>query len=931
MFGNFGMGMNFGGMKLTSESIDKKLKDPKTEVEDLLREEDLLQEFRSQNEKLIDYFDRNKIKRLVDYIIKEPEVDEQEKGYKFPFLCSQIFGLELDKMIEPFFVTNKQLEEENKKNEKKEEKNESNEGQPKDKEPSGENANNEKIEVPPEQEEKKNDMNENNIKKDEKEEVGKMKEDETKEGSKKEGEEKSTNEVKAKEGEKKEEADKAEKKEGVDIANKDVIKEGKKEGEEKKINDGEKKEEEKKEEVDKTNKNETKDEIKKEEEKKVNECEGKEENKNGEKNEKEGENGEENSQKEKSKENQMELLDHLFSFFPEKEEEGKRLNYVLCGYFSSIISNLLSINPTELLKYVYTVRGDILYKMVNHCYRKSISDTLSRILHFENYFQSEDSLDKDTRNNMEEKRKEILSEIFQKIDINKDNEDLNSIYFLITGLFDQAIEEEKLILESIVNDRRNMKALLTRQLFGLDLAKNDESVENKRKNFMVIIDIVVFLLTTAKKLKLELPTYASEKITHTELSKEILDNLGGLIKNIFNKKIEDQKNILQSFNEYQLTPLGEYKIKVIDLLSHIIPYFKNISKKFDEILIETEFFQNAFKYLYEYEWNNIYQESLLTLLKSIINDADNHELIQDHLFKKLNIIEEIKTHTNSEDKYKFNNKNNISNPISHGYYSFFISLSYKINTALGGTPVPLKNNTITRQGSFSFMAKPPEDAMSSLYGNFGEDENNENEAKKEEEKFNYETMKKYINDDWRILFGNISEVIQQYENRDWPEEDKKDKDSSFGGLPGQNEGDILPENNGEGDKENNIMERDDNNVNDNGNNGGKTEEGEQGNNNNGENSSPKNVSTDDKDSGNNDNEKKEEIKQKENELKNEAKGDENKIEGAIQSKETEKSAKEEEKAGNSNNDGKKEEDENKKDGEKKEENKDGNKKEETKK
>jgi hypothetical protein len=121
MFGNLGMGMYFGSMK-TSESIEKKLKDPKTEIEDLLRDEDLLQEFRSQNEKVIDYFDRNKIKRLLDYIIKEPEVDEQEKGYKFPFLCSQIFGLEIDKIMKYFFITNKQIEEEQKEKEEKEKK-----------------------------------------------------------------------------------------------------------------------------------------------------------------------------------------------------------------------------------------------------------------------------------------------------------------------------------------------------------------------------------------------------------------------------------------------------------------------------------------------------------------------------------------------------------------------------------------------------------------------------------------------------------------------------------------------------------------------------------------------------------------------------------------------------------------------------------------
>ena len=907
MFGNFGMGMYFGNAK-ASESIDNKLKDPKTEIEDLLRDEDLLQEFRSQNEKLIEYFDRNKIKRLIDYIIKEPEVDEQERGYKFPFISSQIFGLELDKMIDHFFVTNKQLEEENKKNEKKEEKNEANDENPKDKETSGESAKKEvNKEESPEQKEKKNDMdaNKNKNEEDKKEEAGKIKEGESKEGEKKEEGDKAI-----KDGEKKEEEEKA---------NKDGPKDEEKKGEEKKKIEGESKEAEKKEEVNKENKNETNDGNKNEGEKKVNAGDTKEENKNGEKNDKEGENKEENSQKEKPEENRMELLDHLFSFLPEKEEKEKRLNYVLCGYFSSIFSNLLSINPTALLKYIYNVRSDIFYKMVNHCYRKSISDTLSRILHFENYFQSEDSLDKDSRHNMEEKRKEILSKIFQKININMDNEDLNSIYFLITGLFDQAIEEEKLILKSIIDDSGNMEALLTKQLVNLDLAKNDENVENKRKNFMIIIDIVTFLLNSAKKLKLELPTYASDSITHTKLSKEIFDNLGGIIKNIFNKKIEDNKTILQSFNKYQLTPLGEFKIKIVDLLSHIIPYCKNISKLFDNILIENEFFTNAFNYLYEYEWNNIYQESLLSLLKSIINDADSHELIQEYLFNKLNLIEIIKTHTNSEDKYKFNSKNE-SNPISHGYYSFFISLSYKLNTALGGTPVALKNNSKTRQGSFSFTAKPPEDAMSSLYGHFGEDENNGNEAEKEEEKYNYETMKKYINDDWRLLFENISEVIKQYENRDWPEEEKKDEESPFGGLPGQKEEEDNPsENNEASDGEKNIMKGDNNNVNVNANDENKKEAGEQGNNNNGEDSSSKNAITDGKNSGGNNNEKKEENKQKVNEPENK---------GVVQGNETVKDVdKSKEKTGDAKDEGKKEEkkenDGNKKDEEKKEENKDG--------
>ena len=82
--------------------------------------------------------------------------------------------------------------------------------------------------------------------------------------------------------------------------------------------------------------------------------------------------------------------------------------------------------------------------MVTHCYRKSISDTLSKLLHFENYLQNAPPLDEETKKDMEDTRNYLFTDIFQKIDVDMDNEDLNSIYFLITGLFDTTnINEEK--------------------------------------------------------------------------------------------------------------------------------------------------------------------------------------------------------------------------------------------------------------------------------------------------------------------------------------------------------------------------------------------------------------------------------------------------------------------------------------------------------
>ena len=763
MFGKFGyLGYNFDNMNLTSEAIDKKLKDPNTTVEDLLKEEELLQEFRSQNEKLISFFDKDKVKHLLDYIIKEQE-DEKEKGYKFPFLCSQIFGLEIDNIMKYFFITNKQMEEE--KNKEKEQKENANTQK------DANNTNNEQKGTEPTSETKDKEKKEGTDN-DNKEKKG---EEEQKEKEK--NEENITNEIK--EEAKKENNIKEEAKKDNEVKEEVKKEEAKKDNEVKEeVKKEEEKEDEKKEEVKKHEK--------KEEEKKENEVKKEDDKKEGEE-EKEKEDNEENEDEKsepESTENKIELLDYFFSFLPEESEI--KLNYVLSGYFSSLITNLLNVNPKVFLKYIYTERKEVLDKMITHCYRKSISDILSKLLFFENYLQN-DPIDEETKNDMNETRNMLFTDIFTKIDIDMDNEDLASIYYFITGLFDPTnLEEEKPIFEEIVNNRRIMKALITKPFYNLDLITitddNLEKMINRRKNFSIIIDIIIFFLNYIKKLKLERPTSISDSkfiINHTRLSEEIFNNLEFLLKNNFNKKNIDEKSVLQSFNEYQLKPLGEYKIKIIDLLHHLVPYFRNISKFFDEILIDTEFFKNAFDYLYEYEWNNIYQESLLNLFKVLLDNADYHQLIQDHLFNTLKIVEIIKTHTNKEEKFKF--INDISTPITHGYYSFFIGLSYRINTVLGGTPIIISNN-LARQGSFSFIAKVPEEgdkkaAMDLLYGNFDGDENNknnENNLQDEEKECHYEYMKKFISDEWRDYFGlNIMDVIKQYEKTDWPEQKEK--------------------------------------------------------------------------------------------------------------------------------------------------------------
>ena len=747
MFGNFGGGFGFNK---PSESIQKILSNKNKTLEDFLRDEDLLHELNSKNEQLFKYFDKQRIKNLIDYIIKEPEIDEKapetsenkDKGYKFPFVCSQIFGLELEELLKYFFMTNKQIEEEFNNENKEKEKNK-------------------------EEEKKENQVEDNN--KNNKEELKKeVHEPEDKKDLKNEQKELIDNKENKEEKKDTLEANIEEKTIDKKDDKKDNNKEEKENIEE---NKDDKKENNKEENIEDNKENKKKENLNKNDEEK-NQNEKKEINKK------------ENIDEKKSLENRIELIDYLFTFLPKEFDEAKKLNYVLCGYFSSLITNLLNVNPTVFIKYIYKERKDVFNLMTSHCYRKSISNALSRILNFESYFnENTTELDEQSKIDMNETRNKVFIDIFSSIKIDMDNERLNSIYFLITEFFEPTtINEEKEIFKNMIDNKQIIKALIFETFSNLDLITNID--ENRRNNFMIIIDIIIFLLINIKKLKLEIPICTSpdsiSSIKHTEISMELFNILQKLIENNFNKKNDGEKKMLQSFDEFQLTPLGEFKIKIVDLIYHLIPYFRKISKFFDEILIKSKFFKYGFDFLFEYEWNNLYQEAFLALLKSLLDYSEFHEILFTYLFTELKIFEIIKSHTNKENKFKFKNKD-LSKDISHGYISFLISLCYKINTIIGGAPLGVNSNPST-EGSFEFIPKVNEDQENNEYFNMlsNEDDKNLNNDKKENQEEEdikkgvpIESMKKYLNNDWTLFFNeNISDVIKQYCDKNWPPQQK---------------------------------------------------------------------------------------------------------------------------------------------------------------
>jgi hypothetical protein len=56
------------------------------------------------NEKLLKYFDHDKLKVLIDFITTMPPEDADQKvGHKYPFTSSEIFQTELNTIFEKFF------------------------------------------------------------------------------------------------------------------------------------------------------------------------------------------------------------------------------------------------------------------------------------------------------------------------------------------------------------------------------------------------------------------------------------------------------------------------------------------------------------------------------------------------------------------------------------------------------------------------------------------------------------------------------------------------------------------------------------------------------------------------------------------------------------------------------------------------------------
>ena len=658
--------------------IDKKLKENKNlPLEDILSEDTIIDEIENKNKLLYEYFNKEKIKQMIDYIIKQPPLNSShDKGYKFPWVCSQIFSIEDREFMKYFLKTNSELK----------------------------ITKNNEIEVKKKEDPLKKTIKFNeNIK------------------NKKNTFNMNNNRINTtlKSSRNASNIGNRNKKNNIKINN--IL----------------------------SMRNSS---LKTRSNKNLNNN-----NYNNNKN--------------------IDLLDYLLTFLNNNSE----LNYVLCGYFSSVMKNLLTMEYNLIIKYLYLVRKDSIKRMIYHSYRYSIAELLNKILQYNN----NEELTKNR--NISIIRMELLEEIFTKLNLELDTEKYYCISTLITSL-----ASDKKLLSDMLNNKKIIKCLITNQFKNLNLiimnSKEELAIINRRRNFNTLIDVIISWLNSINNFDLKMPSMINKKekikinnfVTHTVLSTEFFGILNDLIKKNFNKtnKKTAEHKIKQCFDDKLLLPLGLYRTKIVELLGHLFIYFKNIPSLYDKLLIDSQFFENAFAYLFEYEFNNIYQDALLFLLKTFLNYCGNHDILSDFLFKKFKLLDKIITHLKDieivdsdiiQNKTKFIYKSGSNT--NHGYIAFLHSLSYKINTRLGGEQLKI-NGTLSREGSMTFMTRAtpfvPKEEIDEFYGmdtnDLYDEVEDENDAKKPKFNTAVKCMKKYLTNNWKEFFKeNIIDKIKLYE------------------------------------------------------------------------------------------------------------------------------------------------------------------------
>lgn len=361
-------------------------------------------------------------------------------------------------------------------------------------------------------------------------------------------------------------------------------------------------------------------------------------------------------------------LDYLFKFLDERNKDNE--NSVLLGYFSKIIISLIENQNEKIVNYIFNYPNktsfDILDLMVKKITNKSIEKIINKLLLFTS---NEETEDKDLIN----KKIELIEKIIEQLEANVNNNSSQSKIQSICNSIEKSTENEKFFILFIKNGRPFSR------LFDL---------YTKSKNITVLYLLIKFniriLRNLPKRITQPIPeenhlAFLSQQmsffgggdqisdIEKNENAETLIDFLKVFFDKILERKIEllqeeenGQKYITtylqeeKKFGEKRLTQIN-YLQGLIEVLvnSYALDYHKDKIEKIINIIKEEKILEKLNSFFFEYPNNNmfhIYHQQIIevimnkdcpiSIVGSVLQIMNNNNNLIDTLMNR--IIEKIK-------------------------------------------------------------------------------------------------------------------------------------------------------------------------------------------------------------------------------------------------------------------------------------------------
>ena len=406
-----------------------------------------------------------------------------------------------------------------------------------------------------------------------------------------------------------------------------------------------------------------------------------------------------------------EYLDLLLNFVMSDKAE---FNYVLSGYFANVMIILLDKYPSQVLKYLYTIRKDALRKIVFHSHQKAFAILSLKLLNLEILFIQDKKFEesfKDICTASIDFRNELIGEIIKSVSLEGIKDDKNEIKNEIDleakfGLVFEMIYENKKVIKYLVfnNDvYSHLFEILDTDLYNND--NNDTKTENNESNFDNKYNIYsLFIVLITKLLKDACSNYLlnypnefdlnSIKKSKKELtfSENMILTFGKILKNNFLPK--KPTLILEKNSTIPYEGLGMLNIKIIELVKEMLNFMKQLPKQFDSILIRNKFCQRCIDYFFKYQWNNIYHIQFVEFFNLYLSEEEKHKELTEFFFQNKKFHEMLINYLNQDSldekdidkiipkqRLKFSFKS--GRKINSGIYSHVIDLMYKIQAISG--------------------------------------------------------------------------------------------------------------------------------------------------------------------------------------------------------------------------------------------------------